>query len=83
MDWNVLLVIDNFIREKFKLREEFYISEEGKEIRSLKIIRRSDTIPRTIMTGNMFNCNFKIDEINKIKNHLATMSITSKDISIN
>ena len=62
MDWNVLLVIDNFIREKFKLKEEFYNSEEGREIHSLKIIRRSDTIPIPIMTGNMFSCDLKIDK---------------------
>ena len=31
MDWNVLLVIDNFIREKFKLREEFIFQKKVKK----------------------------------------------------
>ena len=40
MDRNSLLVIDSLIHENVKLREEFDILEEGKELRSLKSIRR-------------------------------------------
>ena len=37
---NYLLAIDSSIHEKIKLRQEFDISEEGKELHSIKSIRR-------------------------------------------
>ena len=62
---NSFLVIDSYIDEKVKLREEFDISEEGKELYSLESIRRRDMTPITIMTNEIFNYELKIDELNK------------------
>ena len=54
MAQNSLLVIDSSIDEKVKLREEFDISEEGKDIHSLKSIRRRDMISITSMAYDIF-----------------------------
>ena len=51
---NSLLGIDSSIDEKIKLRQEFDISEEGKNIHSLKDIRRIDTTTITTMIDYMF-----------------------------
>ena len=51
---NSLLGIDSSIVEKIKLRQEFDISEEGKNIHSLKDIRRIDTTTITTMIDYMF-----------------------------
>ena len=58
---NSLLVIDSSIDEKFKLREEFVISEEEKELHSIQTIRRRDTIPITTMIDEIFNRDLKIN----------------------
>ena len=54
-----LLMIDSFIDEIFKLIEEF------KGLHSLKSIRRRDMLQRTTMIDEIFNRDFKIDELNK------------------
>ena len=59
---NSLLVIDSSIHEKVKLREEFGILKEVKELRSLKIIRRKDMAPITKIIDEIFNRDLKIDE---------------------
>ena len=56
---NSLMVIDSSIHEKVKLREEFNVSEEGKELHSLKTIRRKDKITITQMLDDMFNRDFR------------------------
>ena len=53
---NSLLGIDSSIDEKIKLRQEFDISEEGKNTHSLKDIRRIDI---TTMIDYMFNRDLK------------------------
>ena len=58
-------MIDSFIHEKIYLREGFDVSEEGKAPHSLKNIRRNDKTPITHMLYNIFNRDFKIDELNK------------------
>ena len=62
---NTLLAIDSFIHEKVMLREEYDILEEGKELHILKIIRRRKHTPITQMSDEIFNRDFKIDELNK------------------
>ena len=57
-----MLVIDSSIDEKVKLREDFDISAEGKELHSLKIIRRRDKIPIIAMTDEIFHRDLKKDE---------------------
>ena len=62
---NSLLVIEYSIDEKVKLREEFDISEEGKDIHSLKSIRRRDLLPITSMAYEIFHRDLKRDKLNK------------------
>ena len=59
---NTLMVIDSFVDEKVKLREEFDILKEVKELHSLKIIRRKDMTPITKIIDEIFNRDLKIDE---------------------
>ena len=59
---NSLLVIDSSIHEKVKLREEFDILKEVKELHSLKIIRRKYMTPITKIIDQIFNRDLKIDE---------------------
>ena len=54
-----LLGIDSSIDEKIKLRQEFDISEEGKNTHSLKDIRRIDITTITTMIDYMFNRDLK------------------------
>ena len=61
---NSLMVIDSSIYEKVKLREDFDILDEGKKIHSLKTIRRKDKIPITQISDDIYNRDFKIDELN-------------------
>ena len=61
---NSLMVIDSSIHEKGQLREEFDISDEGKELHSLKTIRRKDKTSITQMSDDIYNRDFKIDELN-------------------
>ena len=50
-----VLVIDSSIHEKAILREEFDISDEGKELHSLKTIRKNDKTPITLMSDDILN----------------------------
>ena len=48
-------MINFSIHEKVNSREEFDISDEGKELLNLKIIRRNDKTPITHMSDDIFN----------------------------
>ena len=50
---NSLLLIDSAIDEKINLRDEFDVSDEGKELNSLKNIRRNDIHPITHMSKDL------------------------------
>ena len=63
------------LMKKKKLREEFDVSDEGKEINSLKNIRRNDQTSITHMTDESLNRDFRIDELNKKR------EIFSNDVS--
>ena len=58
------MIVDSSIHEKNKLREKFDISEEGKELHSLKSIRRKDNTPITQMSVDIYNRDLKIDKLN-------------------
>ena len=58
------LAIDSFIDKKAKLREEFDISEEGKELHSIKSIKRRNMTQITTMIDENINRIFKINELN-------------------
>ena len=47
---NSLLLIDSSIEEKVNLRNEFDVSDEGKELNSFKNVRRNDKTPITHMS---------------------------------
>ena len=76
---NSLLVIDSSIHEKFNSRKKFDVSEEGKELHSLKTIRGNDKTPITIISDDIINRNFKINELNKKTRNLVTMSLRLKN----
>ena len=71
MDRNYLLAIDSSIHEKIQLRQKFDISEEGKELHSIKSIRRRDMTPISTMTDDIFNSDLTIDELNNKRERLS------------
>ena len=58
------MAIDSSVDRKVKLREVFDISE-GKELPILKRIRRRYMTTITTMIDEIFNLDFKIDQLNK------------------
>ena len=73
-----------FIHKKVNLRETLDILEEGKELHGHKTIRINDKTPITQMSYDIFNRDFKIDElikkrekfsndVSKIKRHEYTL----------
>ena len=58
------MVIDSSIHKKVKLREEFDISDEGKELHTFKTIRRKDETPITQISDDIYNRDLKINELN-------------------
>ena len=59
------MLIDSSINDKINLREEFDISDEGKELNSLKNIKRNDQTSITNMAYEFLNRDYWIDELNK------------------
>ena len=68
-------MIDSTINENINLREEFDVSDEGKELKSLNNIRRNDQTSITYMTDEILKRDFRIDELNKKR------EVFSNDIS--
>ena len=62
---NFLLLIDSSIDEKFNIRDEFDVSNEGKELYSLKNVRRNSQTTITNMINEILNRDFRKDELNK------------------
>ena len=62
---NSLLLIHSFISDKINLREEFDVSDEEKELNSLKNIRRNDQTSITNMIDLILIYEYRIDELNK------------------
>ena len=62
---NSLLLIDSSINENINLREEFDVLDEGKELNSLKNIRRNDQTSIGYMIDEILNRDYRIDELNK------------------
>ena len=60
---NYLLVIDSSIEERVPLRDEFDISDEGKELNSLKNIRRNDKTPITNLSEDISDRDFRVDKL--------------------
>ena len=50
------------INEKVNLRDKFDVSNEGKELSSLKNIRGNDRTPITNISEDIVNCDNRIEE---------------------
>ena len=69
------MLIDSAIDEKVNLIDKFDVSDEGKELSSLKSIRRNDRIPITQRSEDSLNRDFRIEELSNKR------EIFSNDIS--
>ena len=57
-------MIDSSVKERVPLRDEFDIFDEGKELNSLKNIRRNDKTPITNLSEDISDRDFRVDELN-------------------
>ena len=60
---NSLLLINSVINEQVNLRIECDVPDEGKELNSLKNIRRNDRTPITYISEDILNRDFRIEEL--------------------
>ena len=72
---NSLLLIDSSVNEKVNLWDQFDVSVEGKELSSLKNVRRNDRTPITNMLDDIVNRDFRIEELSNKR------EIFSNDVS--
>ena len=68
---NSLLMIDSSIEEITNLREEFDVSNEGKELSSLKNNRRNDRTPIINISDDIINRVFRIEELSNKREILS------------
>ena len=61
-DRNSLLLIDSVIDENVHLRDKFDVSNEGKELSSLKNIRGNDRTPITKISEDIVNRDNRIED---------------------
>ena len=54
-------MIDSSVKERVPLRDEFDIFDEGKELNSLKNIRRNDKTPITNLSEDSLDRDFRVD----------------------
>ena len=64
-------MIDSSIEEKINLRDEFDISNEGKELSSLKSNRRNDRSPIINISDDIINRDFRIEELSNKSERLS------------
>ena len=68
---NSLLMIDSSIEENINLRDEFDVSNEGKELSSLKNNRRNDRTPIINISDDIINRDFRIEELSNKREILS------------
>ena len=68
---NSLLMIESTIEENINLRDEFDVSNEGKELSSLKNNRRNDRTPIINISDDIINRDFRIEELNNKREILS------------
>ena len=68
---NSLLMIDSSIEEMINLRDEFDVSNEGKELSSLKSNRRNDSTPIINVSDDIINRDFRIEELSNKREILS------------
>ena len=68
-------MIDSSIEEQINLRDEFDLSDEGKELSSLKNNRRNDRTPIVNISDDIVDRDFRIEELSNKR------EILSNDVS--
>ena len=76
------MLIDSAIDEKVDFRDEFDVSDEGKELNSLKNIKRTDRTPITHMSEDILNRDFRIEELSNKREIFSNDVSKIKDTSI-
>ena len=74
-DRNSLLLIDSAIDENVHLRDKFDVSDKGKELSSLKNVRRNDRTRITNISDDIVNRDNRIEELSNKR------EIFSNDVS--
>ena len=64
-------MIDTSIDEKINYRDEFDISDEGKELSTLKNNRRNDRTSITNISNDIINRDFRIEELSNKREILS------------
>ena len=80
---NSLLMIDSSIDGKINYSNEFDISDEGKELKTLKSNRRNDRILIINISDDIVNRDFRIEELNNKREILSNEVIKQKEKSLN
>ena len=65
------MLIDSSIDEKINLRDEFDVSDEGKELSTLKNNRRNDRTPIINISDDIINRDFRIEELSNKRERLS------------
>ena len=76
------MLIDSAIDENVNLRDEFDVFDEGKELNSLKYIRRTDRTPITHMSEDILNRDLRIEELSNKREIFSNDVSKIKDTSI-
>ena len=71
-------MFDSSIEEQINLRDEFDVSNEGKELTSLKTNRRNDRTPIINMSDDIINRDFRIEELSNKREILSNDVIKVK-----
>ena len=67
------MLIDSAKNKKVNLRYEFDVSDEGKEFSSLKNIRSNDMTPMTHISEDIFNRDFRREELSNKRETLSNI----------
>ena len=76
-------MIDSSIDEKINYSNEFDISDEGKELKTLKSNRRNDRTLIINISDDIINRDFRIEELNNKREILSNEVIKQKEKSLN
>ena len=71
-------MIDSSIDEKIYYRDEFDISDEGKELRTLKNNRRNDRTSIINISDDIVNRDFRIEELSNRREILSNAFYKTK-----
>ena len=77
------MLIDSSIDEKINLRDEFDVSDEGKELSTLKNNRRNDRTPIINISDDIINRDFRIEELSNKREILRNDVYKTKQNNLN